>query len=156
MAEKVLGFIIACKLFLRMRMREDAVEEQIQWILSYIQGGSVDTHKENMLEDLKLGNLEYETVEKFLADLKKEFGGGDKEAVKVVELRKSAQGRRTMKEFVQEFRRTAIESRYKKRLLVEEFKRGMNRIIRRKLMEAERSPTSIEQWYKYITNLDRH
>jgi len=145
MAEKVLGFIIACKLFLRIKMREDAVEEQIQWILSYIQGESVDICKENMLEDLKSGNLEYETVEKFLADLKKEFGGGDKKAVKVVELRKSEQGGRTMKEFVQGFRRAAIESGYKKRPLVEEFKRGMNRIIRRELMEAERSPTSIEQ-----------
>jgi len=40
--------------------------------------------------------------------------------------------------------------------LIEEFKRGINEIIRRKLMEAERLPTSIEQWYKYATNLDRH
>jgi len=40
--------------------------------------------------------------------------------------------------------------------LIEEFKRRINRIIRRKLMEAERLPTSIEQWYKYATNLDRY
>jgi len=33
--------------------------------------------------------------------------------------------------------------------LIEEFKRGMNGVIRRKLMEAERPPTSIKQWYKY-------
>ena len=32
----------------------------------------------------------------------------------------------------------------------------MNRMIRRKLIEAERLPTSIEQWYKHATNLDRH
>jgi len=37
-----------------------------------------------------------------------------------------------------------------------EFKKGMNETIRRKLMEAERSSTSIEQWYEYATNLDRH
>jgi len=42
-----------------------------------------------------------------------------------------------MKEFVQEFKRTARNSRCEERLLVEEFKRGMNRVIRRKLMEAE-------------------
>ena len=23
-------------------------------------------------------------------------------------------------------------------------------------MEAEKSPTNIEQWYKHVTNLDRH
>jgi len=39
---------------------------------------------------------------------------------------------------------------------MKEFKREMNGIIRRKLMEAERPSTSIEQWYKYATNLDCH
>jgi len=40
--------------------------------------------------------------------------------------------------------------------LVEEFKRGMNRGIRRKLMEVENLPVSIEQWYKRATALDRN
>ena len=30
-----------------------------------------------MLEDLKRGLLEYETVEEFLMDIKRKFGGGD-------------------------------------------------------------------------------
>jgi len=42
-----------------------------------------------------------------------------------------------MEEFVQEFKRVARGSRYEERLLVEEFKREMNSMIRRKLMEAE-------------------
>ena len=33
---------------------------------------------------------------------------------------------------------------YKGRPLIEEFKRGINGMIRRKLMEAKRLPTSIE------------
>ena len=33
---KVGGFILACKLYIRMRLRGKSVEEQIQWILSYI------------------------------------------------------------------------------------------------------------------------
>jgi len=61
-----------------------------------------------------------------------------------------------MKEFVQEFRRVVRGSRYEGRPLVEEFKRGISGVIRRKLMEAERPPSSIEQWYKHATNLDRH
>ena len=32
----------------------------------------------------------------------------------------------------------------------------MSGAIRRKLIEAEKPLTSIEQWYKYATNLDRH
>ena len=50
-----------------------------------------------------------------------------------------------MEEFVQEFRRAARGSGYKRRLLVEEFKRGMNGGIRRKLMEVENLLTSIDQ-----------
>jgi len=33
---RVAGFITACKLYIRMRMREETVEGQIQWILSYM------------------------------------------------------------------------------------------------------------------------
>jgi len=39
---------------------------------------------------------------------------------------------------------------------VEKFKREMNGIIRRNLMEIEQPLTSIEQWYEWTTNLDRY
>ena len=61
-----------------------------------------------------------------------------------------------MKEFVQEFKRAARESGYEGRLLVEEFKRKMNGMIRRKLMKAKNQPSSIEQWYKKATALNRN
>ena len=41
-AGKVGGFITACRLFVRMKLRGSMVEEQIQWVLSYVQGGSAD------------------------------------------------------------------------------------------------------------------
>ncbi len=63
----------------------------------------------------------------------------------VTTLRKLEQEGKIMEEFVQEFKRAARESRYKRRPLVEEFKRRMNGVIRRKLMEAENQPGSIEQ-----------
>jgi len=102
------------------------------------------------------GEMEYETVEEFLTNLKKKFGGGEEESVKAVELRKLEQGERMMEEFVQEFKRAARGSGYETRLLVEEFKKGMNGEIRRKLMEAENLPISIEQWYRRATVLDRN
>jgi len=40
------------------------------------------------MEDLESGNLSYITVEEFLADLKKEFGRGDNEIMKVAKLKK--------------------------------------------------------------------
>jgi len=144
-AEKVGGFITACRLFIRMKMRGNTVEEQVQWVLSYVQGGSADVWKENVMEELEAGEVEYESVEEFLTSLRKEFGGGEEESVKAVELRKLEQGGRTMEEFVQEFKRAARGSGYEGRPLMKEFKRGMNGGIRRKLMEAENPPTSIEQ-----------
>jgi len=89
-----------------------------------------------VLEELEAGELEFETVGEFLAEIKKEFGGEEK-LVKVAELRKLEQGGKTIEEFIQKFKRVARESRYKRRPLVEEFKRGMNRMIRKRLMEAE-------------------
>jgi len=153
---KVGGFVTACRLYLRMKMREATVEEQVFWVLSHVQGGSADVWKENVLEELESGEMEYETAEEFLMTLKKEFGGGEEESVKAAELRKLEQGGRTMEEFVQEFKRAARESGYEGRPLVEEFKRGMNGGIRRKLMEAENPPTSIENWYRRATALDRN
>ena len=84
---KVPGFVTACRLYIRMKMREAVVEEQIQWMLSYVQRGLADVWKENTLEDLEVGVLEYRTVGEFLIDIRKEFGRGDKEAVKAVELK---------------------------------------------------------------------
>ena len=61
-----------------------------------------------------------------------------------------------MEEFVQEFKRAARGSRYEGRPVVEEFKRGINGGIRRKLIEVENLLAFIEQWYKRATALDRN
>jgi len=78
-----------------------------------------------VLEELEVGELEFETVGEFLAEIKKEFRGGEEELVKIAELKKLEQGGRTMEEFVQKFKRTVRGSGYEGRPLVEEFKRGM-------------------------------
>ena len=108
-----------------MRLREVALEEQIQWILSYVQGRLVNIQKENV------------SVEEFLAEIKKEFERRDEESIKVAELKKIEQGERTMKEFVQDFKRVSRGSGYEGCPLIEKFKRGMNTTIKRRLMEAE-------------------
>jgi len=155
-AGKMGDFITACKLFLRMKIKRNMIEEQVQWVLSYVQGGSADVWKENVIEEIEAGEVEYESVEEFLTSLRKEFGGGEEESVKATELRKMEQEGKTMEEYVQEFKRAARGSGYEGRPLIEEFKRGMNGGIWRKLMEAENLPTFIEQWYQRATALDRN
>jgi len=68
----------------------------------------------------------YDNKRVFLVDLKKEFGGGDDETIKVAELKKVEQESRAMEVFMQKFRRAAKRSRYKDRLLIEEFKQKRN------------------------------
>jgi len=35
-ASQVAGFVIACKLYIRMRIRKKEVKEQVQWVLIYV------------------------------------------------------------------------------------------------------------------------
>ena len=133
--------------------RENKIKSTIN-DLDNVQGGTADIWKENVMEELEAGEMEYKTAEELLTVLKKEFGREEEEAVKAVELRKLEQGGKTMEEFVQEFKQAARGSGYEGRPLVEEFKRGMNGRIRRTLMEAENPLASIKQWYKRAIALD--
>jgi len=156
MPSRVAEFVIECKLYIRNKLAGATVEAQVQWVLSYVQRRSADVWKENVIEKLEAGEIEYEMVEEFLSSLKKKFGRGEEELVKAAELRKLKQGGRIMEEFVQEFKRAVRGSRYEGQLLVKEFKRGINRVIRRRLMEFKNQPGSIEQWYKRATALDKN
>ena len=67
----------------------------------------MDIWKENVMEELEAGEMEYESIEEFFTSMKKEFGGGEEETTKAVELRRLEQGKRPMEEFVQIFKRIA-------------------------------------------------
>jgi len=97
------------------------------------------------MENLEGGSLSYAIVGEFLLNLKEEFDKGDDKTMKVVELKKLEHGSKTMEEFIQESRRAARGSGYEEWPLIEEFKRGINEVIRRKLIKVERSPRSIDQ-----------
>jgi len=61
---------------------------------------------------LEAEKVEYKSAGEFLIEIKKEFGGGDKELVKVAELKRIEQGNRSIEEFVQDFKRIARGSGY--------------------------------------------
>ena len=72
------------------------------------------------------------------------------------ELRVLEQRGKTVDEYVQEFRRAVRGSGYEKRVLVEEFKRGLSGAIKRRLTEAEMPPTTIVQWQEKAVQLDHN
>jgi len=82
----------------------------------------VDIWKESVMKELKTGEIEFESVGEFLAEIRKEFKEGNEELVKIAELKKIEQGGRMMKKFVQDFKRVARGSGYEGCSLIEEFK----------------------------------
>ena len=104
---KISEFIMACKLYIRIRIRDISVEEQVQQVLLYVQRGSVNIWKENIMKNLESKSLEFLIVREFLAILKQKFKSGDNELVEVIELKKVEQGSKTIEEFVQKLKRVA-------------------------------------------------
>ena len=67
-------------------MREESIEKQIQWVLTYIQKESANVQK-NLLEKTKTEEVDFALVEYLLTKLKKEFRGGNNNLTKVTKLK---------------------------------------------------------------------
>jgi len=141
--EKVSVFVNAAHLYIRIKMAKEAVATQVAWILLYIQGGVVEAWKDNLLDELAKGESEVESTEQLFTKIRDDFGETLEEERKIEQLRTIKQGERTYNKYVQEFKKVARRSSYERRSLIEEFKRGLNGSIRRKLAEAEEPPTTI-------------
>ena len=144
--KEVSAFINVARIYIRMKMTEKAAMTQVAWVLSYVQGGVAEAWKDNLLDELAKGKLEMESVEQLFTKIRNDFGKTSKEKRKIEQLRTIEQGGRTCDKYVQEFKKVARGSSYVRRSLIEEFKRELNRAIRRKLAEVEEPPTTIGEW----------
>ena len=129
---------------------------QVAWVLSYIQGGVAEAWKDNLLDELAKRESEVESVEQLFTKIRNNFGETLEEERKIKQLRTIEQGGRTCDEYVQEFKKVARRSGYERRSLIEEFKRELNRAIRRRLAEAKELPTTIGEWQERAIRLDRN
>jgi len=154
--EEVSTFVNAARLYIRMKMTEEAAATQVAWVLLYVQGGIAEAWKDNLLDELAKGESEVESTEQLFAKIRDDFGETSEEERKIEQLRTIEQGGRTCDEYVQEFKKIARGSGYEGRPLIKEFKRGLNRAIRRKLAEAEEPPTTIGEWQERAVRLDRN
>jgi len=109
-----------------------------------------------LLDELAKGELEVESVEQLFTKIRNNFEETSEEERKIEQLRTIEQGGRTCNKYMQEFKKVARGSNYERRPLIEEFKRGLNRSIRRKLVEAEEPPTTIGEWQERAVRLDRN
>jgi len=144
--EEVSAFVNMVQLYIRMKMIEKMEATQVAWVLSYVQGGIAEAWKDNLLDELAKEESEVESAEQLFAKIRNDFREISEEKRKIEQLRTIEQGGRTCNEYVQEFKKVARGSGYKGRPLIKEFKRGLNRAIRRKLAETEEPPTTIGEW----------
>jgi len=108
------------------------------------------------LEERRQGLSLVEMVEELFAKMWEEFREFDKESRKVDELRVLKQGGQTYNEYIQIFKKVLRGSGYEGRPLIEEFKRGLNGNIWRRLVEAELPSITIKEWWKRSVRLDQN
>ena len=154
--EEVSTFVNAAQLYIRMKMMEEVAATQVAWVLSYVQGGIAEAWKDNLLDELAKGKLEVDSAEQLFTKIRNNFGETSEEERKIEQLRTIKQGGRTCDEYVQEFKKVTRGSSYEGRPLIEEFKQGLNKAIRRKLAEVEEPPTTIGEWQERVVRLDRN
>ena len=154
--EEVSAFINVAWIYIRMKMTEEAATTQVAWVLSYIQGGVAEAWKDNLMDELAKRESEVETAEQLFSKIRNDFGETSEEKRRIEQLRTIEQGNRTYDEYVQEFKKVTRGSGYEERPLIEEFKRGLSGVLRRKLVEAEEPPTTIGEWQERAVRLDRN
>ena len=154
--EEVSAFINVACLYIRMKMAEEAAATQVVWVLLYVQGGIVEVWKDNLLDELAKGESKVESAEQLFAKIRNDFGETLEEERKIEQLRTIEQRGRTCNKYMQEFKKVARGSSYEGRPLIEEFKRGLNGAIRRKLAKAEEPPTTIGEWQERAVRLDKN
>jgi len=154
--EEVSAFVNMARLYIRMKMTEEAAATQMAWVLSYVQGGIAEAWKDNLLDELAKRESEVESAEQLFTKIRNDFGETSEEERKIEQLRTIEQGERICNEYVQEFKKVTRGSGYEGRPLIEEFKQGLNGTIRKKLAEAEEPSTTIGEWQERAVRLDRN
>ena len=96
-----------------------------------------------MLDELAKRESEVELAEQLFTKIRNDFGEISEEKRKIEQLRIIEQEGRIYDEYVQEFKKVTRGTGYERRPLIEEFKRGLNGSIRKKLAEAEELLTTI-------------
>ena len=143
-------------LYLSIKMTEKTKTTKIAWVLSYVWGGVAEAWKDNLLDELLKRESEVEMAEKLFKKMRNEFEKTEEEERKIEQLRTIEQGNRIYNKYIQQFKKITRESRYERWPFIEEFKRGLNRGIKKKLAETKSPSSSIEEWQERLVRLDRN
>ena len=85
--EEVSTFINTARLYIRMKMTEEAATTQVAWVLSYVQGGVAEAWKDNLLDKLAKGESEVESAEQLFTKIRNNFGETSEEDVRATRVK---------------------------------------------------------------------
>jgi len=112
--EEVSAFINAARLYIRIKMTEEAATTQVAWVLSYVQEEVAEAWKDNLLDELAKGKSEVESVEQLFTKIRNNFREMSEEERKIEQLWTMEQRGRTYNKYVQEFKKVAKGSGYER------------------------------------------
>ena len=72
--KEIKSFVNECREYIEIKMKGEIVEDQILWVLTYMNRVVVDSWKEIIKDNLKEGLKKYVTLEEFFKEIRKEFG----------------------------------------------------------------------------------
>ena len=90
--EEVSAFVNAARLYIRMKMAEEAAATQVAQVLSYVQEGIAEAWKDNLLDKLAKGESEVKLIEQLFTKIRDDFGKTLEEERKIEQLRTIKQG----------------------------------------------------------------
>jgi len=96
--EEMSVFINAARIYIRMKMTEEAATTQVAWVLSYVQGGVAEAWKNNLMDELAKGESEVKSVEQLFTKIRNDFRETSEEERKIEQLRMIEQENRTCNE----------------------------------------------------------
>ena len=79
-------FINAARIYIRMKMMEEAATTQMAWVLFYVQGGVAEAWKDNLMDELAKEESEIESIKQLFTKIRNDFGEMSEEERKVKQL----------------------------------------------------------------------
>src|ERR1700678_1755286 len=143
------NFIQDCMLYLTLnRAVHDTDEKKIIFMLSYMMEGTAHAWKEAFVRDVINSQTDdFRSLKQFTVNLKKAFEASDLEGDARAKLRQLNQGRKSVDDYVAQFRILAGKAKMTDdAALMEYFMEGINTGILQKIFAQERLPATITEW----------
>ncbi|PPQ85959.1 hypothetical protein CVT25_001695 [Psilocybe cyanescens] len=142
----------------------DTEPKRIAFILSYMQEGNVVVWKQQFVQNklnLDTGDINLPTYKEFINEFQKAFKPEEEDIDALDKLNMLRQKNLTAEQLVTKFKLLVGEagmsndSDTANKLLIEKFKTALNPALVQKIIQSEKRPTKIEEWYDKAMSFDR-